>query len=144
MPAEVAAEFEVKKGDILFNRTNSADLVGKVGIFKLDGYYLFASYLVRVQTDRSVLLPEFLNYYLNSPHGQTAVRAFATPGVSQSNISAGNLKKVRVPVASIREQEAIVEKLDEIASAYRVSRAHVATERAMLQAFINAILGDQT
>jgi len=143
MPAEVAAEFEVKKGDILFNRTNSADLVGKVGIFNLDGYYLFASYLVRVQTDRSVLLPEFLNYYLNSPHGQTAVRAFATPGVSQSNISAGNLKKVQVPVASIREQEAIVEKLDEIASAHRVSRAHVATERAMLQAFVNAILGDQ-
>ena len=85
MPAEVAAEFEVQKGDILFNRTNSADLVGKVGLFNLDGCFLFASYLVRIQTNRSLLLPEFLNYYLNSRHGQAAVRAFATPGVSQSN-----------------------------------------------------------
>ena len=144
MPAEVAADFEIKKGDILFNRTNSADLVGKVGIANLDGCYLFASYLVRVQTDRSLLLPAFLNYYLNSPHGQTSVREFATPGVSQSNISAGNLKKVKVPVPSIREQQTLLSKLDEIASAHRTMRSHVATQRAMLQSFINAILGEQT
>ena len=144
MPAEVAADFEIKKGDILFNRTNSADLVGKVGIANLDGCYLFASYLVRVQTDRSLLLPAFLNYYLNSPHGQTSVREFATPGVSQSNISAGNLKKVKVPVPSIREQQSLLSKLDEIASAHRTMRSHVATQRAMLQSFINAILGEQT
>ena len=144
MPAEVAADFEIKKGDILFNRTNSADLVGKVGIANLDSCYLFASYLVRVQTDRSLLLPAFLNYYLNSPHGQTSVREFATPGVSQSNISAGNLKKVKVPVPSIREQESLLSKLDEIASAHRTMRSHVATQRAMLQSFINAILGEQT
>lgn len=143
MPAEVAADFEIKKGDILFNRTNSAELVGKVGIANLDGCYLFASYLVRVQTDRSLLLPAFLNYYLNSPHGQTSVREFATPGVSQSNISAGNLKKVKVPVPPILEQELLVRKLDEIASAYRATRAHVATQRGMLQTLINAILGDQ-
>ncbi len=143
MSAEVAADFEIKKGDILFNRTNSADLVGKVGIANLDGCYLFASYLVRVQTDRSMLLPAFLNYYLNSPHGQTSVREFATPGVSQSNISAGNLKKVKVPVPPIREQEPLVRKLDEIASAHRTTRAHVATQRRILQTLINATLGDQ-
>jgi restriction endonuclease S subunit len=143
MSADVAADFEIKKGDILFNRTNSADLVGKVGIANLDGCYLFASYLVRVQTDRSVLLPAFLNYYLNSPHGQTSVREFATPGVSQSNISAGNLKKVKVPVPPIREQESLVRKLDEIASAHRTTRAHVATQRRILQTLINSTLGDQ-
>jgi type I restriction enzyme S subunit len=88
-------------------------------------------------------LTAFLNYYLNSPHGQTSVREFATPGVSQSNISAGNLKKVKVPVPPILEQELLVRKLDEIASAYRATRAHVATQRGMLQTLINAILGDQ-
>jgi len=143
MPAEVATEFEVRKGDILFNRTNSADLVGKVGIFTLDGCYLFASYLVRVQTNRTVLLPEFLNYYLNSPHGQNAVRAFATPGVSQSNISAGNLKKVEVPVPSIRQQETAIEELNRIAAAKRTCRSHESTQRALLLNFINVILGEQ-
>ena len=143
MPAEVAAVFKVQKGDILFNRTNSADSVGKAGIFDLDGCYLFASYLVRVQTDRSLLQPEFLNYHLNSRHGQIAVRAFATPGVSQSNISAGNLKKVEVPVPSIRDQETVVTKLKEIASAYRTARAHVPMQHAMILTFVNAIFGGQ-
>ncbi len=141
MPAELAADFEVKKGDILFNRTNSAALVGKVGIFNLEGCYLFASYLIRIQTDRKILLPEFLNYYLNSQHGQAAVRAFATPGVNQSNISAGNLKKVKIPIAPIKDQESIVGKLDDIASIYRTSRSHIATQRLMLQMLINVLLG---
>ncbi len=140
MPAEVAAEFEVQKGDILFNRTNSADLVGKVGLFNLDGCFLFASYLVRIQTNRSLLLPEFLNYYLNSRHGQAAVRAFATPGVSQSNINAGSLKKVKVPVPSLHEQAVLVRKLDDIASACRTSRTHIAKQRSMLKASVNAVL----
>jgi type I restriction enzyme S subunit len=144
MPADVASEFELGKGDILFNRTNSADLVGKVGIFNLEECYLFASYLVRVKTDRAVLLPEFLNYYLNSPHGQTSVRAFATPGVSQSNISAGNLKKVEVPVPPLPHQETVVEKLNEIAAAHRTCRAHEATQRALLLTLINAISGEQS
>jgi type I restriction enzyme, S subunit len=141
MTAEVAAEFEVQKGDILFNRTNSADLVGKVGLFNLDGSFLFASYLVRIQTNRSLILPEFLNFYLNSRHGQAAVRAFATPGVSQSNISAGSLKKVKVPVPRLREQEALARELDDIGSACRTSRAHVAIQRSMLKASVNAVLG---
>ena len=105
MSADVASNYTLEHGDILFNRTNSAALVGKVGIYQLDGCYLFASYLVRIKTDNSVLLPEFLNFYLNSDLGQAAVRAFATPGVSQSNISAGSLKKVsagvKVVVASV-------------------------------------------
>ncbi len=58
--------FKVHKGDILFNRTNSADLVGKVGIFDLEGDYVFASYLVRLRADEDQILPDFLNYYLNS------------------------------------------------------------------------------
>ena len=136
----IAKEFEVQKGDILFNRTNSADLVGKVGISRLEGKYLFASYLVRIQTDTSVRLPDFLNYYLNSRHGQSAVRAFASPGVSQSNISAGNLKKVAVPIAPIHLQKAAVAKLDQIASVYRQARMQVETQRGMLRAFINAVM----
>jgi restriction endonuclease S subunit len=88
--------FKVCKGDILFNRTNSADLVGKVGIFDLEGDYVFASYLVRLRVDQNQILPEFLNYYLDSDLGQRRLLAYATPGVSQTNISAGSLKKVLV------------------------------------------------
>jgi len=138
MPENLAAEFIVNEGDLLFNRTNSADLVGKVGIFKLSGTYLFASYLVRIVTDRSKLLPEFLNYYLNTSKGQSAVRAFATPGACQSNISAGSLKKLNVPVPPIAEQQIAVAKLDNISSLHRSARAYVMLQRKLLQEIANA------
>lgn len=143
MPRALASGFVVQDGDILFNRTNSADLVGKVGIFKSSGEYLFASYLVRIVTDRTKLLPDFLNYYLNSSKGQSAVRAFATPGVSQANISAGSLKKVCVPVPTLKEQENAVAELDSIAAAHRASRAHLAAHQAMFQNLTNTLFADK-
>jgi hypothetical protein len=140
MSEAMAAEFTVREGDLLFNRTNSAELVGKIGIFKLRGVYLFASYLVRVSTNRDELLPEFLNYFLNSPKGRAAVRAFATPGVSQANISAGSLKKVLVPVPSLREQEAAVAELDRISSAHRTARSHLVSQGALFLSLVNTVV----
>lgn len=141
MPAELAADYTLEYGDILFNRTNSADLVGKVGIFQLDGCYLFASYLVRIKTDRAVLLPEFLNFYLNSDAGQAAVRAFATPGVSQSNISAGSLKKVYVPVPTLDEQTEVVRDLTKITTMKRTTKQYLECLQMMLCKLTNAFLG---
>jgi type I restriction enzyme M protein len=141
MPAKVAAEFTLERGDILFNRTNSADLVGKVGIFKLEGSYLFASYLVRIKTDRAALLPEFLNFFLSSDVGQSAVRVFATPGVSQSNISAGSLKKVLVPIPPLAEQVKVVQELSEIAATKRTAKRHLESQRAVLRGLTNTLLG---
>ncbi len=53
----------LNKGDLLINRTNSPDLVGKTAIYNLAGEHVFASYLVRFRLGSSVL-PEFINYFL--------------------------------------------------------------------------------
>jgi type I restriction enzyme S subunit len=89
-------KYRVEKGDILFNRTNSMDLVGKIGIFDMDGDYVFASYLIRIRSTEDNV-PEYLNYYLNSYRGQTSLRAKATPAVSQANINAKSLVQTYVP-----------------------------------------------
>jgi restriction endonuclease S subunit len=141
MSADLAADYTLQSGDILFNRTNSADLVGKVGIFQMDGCYLFASYLVRIKTDQTLLMPEFLNFYLNSNAGQTAIRAFATPGVSQSNISAGSLKKVYVPVPPLAEQTKAVQDLSIIVATKRTAKRHLESQQALMQDLTNALLG---
>ena len=141
MPPDTAKQFEVHRGDILFNRTNSADLVGKVGIFDLEGTYLFASYLIRLRTDVSLMLPEYLNFFLNSGSGQKSLRAFATPGVSQSNISASNLRKVEVPVPSLDEQRKIVRDLSRVANAKRMSQEHLLAQHRMLTDLTNALVG---
>lgn len=100
-------KYKVEKGDILFNRTNSLDLVGKIGIFDMDGDYVFASYLIRIRATEDNE-PEYLNYYLNSYKGQTSLRAKATPAVSQANINAKSLVQTYVPRPPKETQTEIV------------------------------------
>jgi type I restriction enzyme, S subunit len=51
--------FRLRRGDILFNRTNSFELVGRTAIFDLEGDYIFASYLIRLRTNETALDPFF-------------------------------------------------------------------------------------
>ena len=106
--------FKLEPGDILFNRTNSADLVGKVGIYRLSGEHVFASYLVRLRAKPDRANAEYLNYYLNSEQGQKRILAYASPGVSQTNINASNLRKVLVPLPPLEEQDRIVTTLQAV------------------------------
>jgi type I restriction enzyme S subunit len=108
-----AEKYRVEKGDILFNRTNSIDLVGKSGIFDLDGEYVFASYLIRLRTNDQ-MNPYFLNYYLNSHIGQGILFSIATRGASQANINATNLKGVKVPLPPRKQQDKIVEQIQKV------------------------------
>jgi type I restriction enzyme S subunit len=105
------AKFHVRKRDVLFNRTNSYELVGKTAIFDIEGDFVFASYLIRVVPDSAQLLPECLNYYLNWDDAQRRLKMLATRGVSQSNISATKLKRFAVGLPSIAEQGEIARKL---------------------------------
>jgi restriction endonuclease S subunit len=116
-------------------------LVGKVGIFDLEGDYVFASYLVRLRVDQNQILPEFLNYYLDSDLGQRRLLAYATPGVSQTNISAGSLKKVLVPQPPMEEQKQIVEVLNNLELRKDLQRNHVAEAEKCLTALINNLVG---
>jgi type I restriction enzyme, S subunit len=101
-------EYRVQAGDLLFNRTNSAELVGKVGIFDGPGDFVFASYLLRLRPRRDLVEPAYLNAYLNSAEGQRNILAYATRGVSQSNINARNLQRVPVPIPPMEEQRETV------------------------------------
>ena len=122
------AEFQkyaLRRGDVLFNRTNSIELVGKTGIFDLAGEYCFASYLIRVETDRERLLPEFLNYFMNSASFQASVRSKASRSVNQANINASILanETIRMPV-SLAEQRRIVTIIDEAFEGIATAKAN--------------------
>lgn len=97
----------LKRDDLLFNRTNSLDLVGKTGIYDSNKLSVFASYLIRIRVNSELANSKFVNYYMNSSKGQERIKAFATLGVSQVNINAENLKKVFIPIAPLKEQQKI-------------------------------------
>ncbi len=81
-------KYKLYSGDVLFNRTNSYELVGKTGIFNLDGDYCFASYLVRLNFDRKKMTPGFLNHFMNSSIFQEKIKQKASRSINQANINA--------------------------------------------------------
>ena len=104
---EVFRKFKLVKGDILFNRTNSIELVGKTSIFTLEGNFVFASYLIRLIINPKTINPYFLNFYLNWDATQVRLKSLASRGVSQANISATRLKTLNIPLPPLPEQQEI-------------------------------------
>ena len=111
---KVPDELLLSEGDVLFNRTNSADLVGKVAVFEHQRKVSFASYLLRLRVEPRQGNGYWLSYLLNTPELQKKLRSTATPGVSQVNISRRSLLATVVPVPSVEEQATIVSMLDSI------------------------------
>ena len=106
-------ELNLVPGDILFNRTNSLDLVGKVGIVRnLPELISFASYLIRLRAVASRANSFWLSALLWSPNYQSRIRKFATPGVSQANINPTSLRSLTIPLPPLQEQEATAKLLD--------------------------------
>ena len=106
-----AAKYALAPGDLLFNRTNSPDLVGKTAVFRADREAIFAGYLIRVRFDKNVL-PEYVAYHLNSARGRTFCASVKVDGLSQSNINARKLSSFSIPLLEGGEQNRIVEALD--------------------------------
>jgi type I restriction enzyme S subunit len=114
LDSQLLTQYELEQGDILFNRTNSMDLVGKVGVFKLPGKYVFASYLIRIKVSKENN-PYYVNMALNSHSIQCSLRSKATPAVSQANINSKSLRQTNMFIPKEKkEQDSIVTRIDSI------------------------------
>lgn len=103
----VAVDFELEKRDILFCRTNgNINYVGRTGLFLGDNEAVFASYLVRVRTDPSLLLPEYLTIYLSTEFGRRQIIRRAMQS-NQVNVSAAELKRIDAFLAPDAVQKSI-------------------------------------
>jgi len=105
-----SAALSLRAGDILITRTNSPELVGRAGIVSEDSVAVFASYLVRLRVDTQRVVPDYLNYWLNSPDGRRQVRRLVTRAVCQANVNPTELRRhLRVPLPPLAEQQRIVD-----------------------------------
>ena len=134
--------YRLVDGDVLFNRTNSYELVGRTGVYELEGDHVFASYLVRIKTVPEKLEPKFLTLYLNSDFGRRQVLAYATKAVSQANVNASNLLRVRVPLPPLDVQKQLLEDIACAKSAERAAMARRSSAEEMKKQLMAEIAGD--
>ncbi|WP_050548185.1 restriction endonuclease subunit S [Pseudoalteromonas sp. BSi20652] len=106
-------KYLLETGDVLFNRTNSPELVGKTSIYRGEQRAIYAGYLIRVKGGER-LNTEFLNLQLNSPHARDYCWQVKTDGVSQSNINAKKLQAYEFDLPPMCEQLEIVRRVNEL------------------------------
>ena len=130
----------LQAGDLLFNRTNSLDQIGKVGLFVgSDGDQMtFASYLVRLRTNQSCL-PEFFAFLLNCPGMLAEARANAIVAIGQCNLNPTRYGVFRIAVPPRDEQLRIAEflaracaELDELSAEAKEAISLLIERRAAL------------
>ncbi len=111
-PEEIA-KYELNPPAVLFNRTNSRELVGKTSIYRGTKPAIFAGYLIHVQHSLG-LDPEYLNIVLNSQHARDWCWSVKSDGIGQANISASKLSTFPFPLAPYAEQRRIVARVREL------------------------------
>ena len=125
IPDDEIEKYIVRKGDILFNRTNSIDLVGKTCVFDLDEAMIIAGYIIRIRLNDK-LLPVVFSNYMNLPVLKKRLRNMAKGAVNQANINAQELKSVRIYLPPIKLQNqfaAFVEQTDKSKDIYGLEAA---------------------
>ena len=105
-------QYLLKHNDVLFNRTNSPELVGKTAIYKSEMPAIFAGYLIRIHREDDLLDADYLNYYLNSKMAFEYGKTVVISSVNQANINGTKLKTYPIPLPSLKEQQTIVHQLD--------------------------------
>ena len=111
IPEKDRSKLLLQHGDILVNRTNSAELVGKCAVFELDGNYSFASYLIRLRLDQEKAVPKLVAYYINSPLGRAYMISERRQMTGQANVNSKKLKALPIQLPPLSEQKLIVDEL---------------------------------
>ncbi len=122
----------LRSGDVLFNRTNSPELVGKTAVYRgQPSPCSFASYLIRVRLVEGYS-PHLLAAFINSAYGREWIKRVVVQQVGQANVNGTKLQALAVPVPPMAEQNRIVAALEERLS--EIVMAKDSVERALARA----------
>ncbi len=103
VPDSEAENYVVRYGDVLFNRTNSRDLVGKTCVFDRQEPMIIAGYIIRLRMNGRVL-PEYLSLFMNTRYAKKLLLGMAKGAVGQANINAKELQEIPIIIPPIDDQ----------------------------------------
>jgi type I restriction enzyme S subunit len=139
----VPEELLLENMDLLYNRTNSEELVCKVGLFRGNkcDKVTFASYLVRFRL-REDYSPEYINFLLNSTNFLHFARAQALKSINQSNLNPTKYLNLFVFVPNIDEQQEIVRFIKSTVLKIDISLNQIQKEIDLLQEYRTALISE--
>ncbi len=126
LQAAVRERYLVRKGDILFNRTNSADLVGKTAVFGESQPMAYAGYLIRLRTNNQNV-PEYVAAFLNSGYAKRILRSMCKSIIGMANINATEVQAMRVAHPPLGVQRAFSTQLESLNRLRHVNKASLET-----------------
>ena len=103
----------VRRGDVLFNRTNSKELVGKTCVYNRDDMMVLAGFVIRVRVNKRIL-PEFLVAFLNTDFSKQMLLGMCKTAIGQANINAKEMQNIGLYIPPITLQEQFVELKNQI------------------------------
>jgi type I restriction enzyme S subunit len=122
------ARYKLLPGDVLFNRTNSKELVGKCAVFDDPGDWVFASYLIRVRFDLARVEPHFVAIFLNAPSGRLQIDRDSRQIIGMANVNASELREFLIPLPPVAKQRALIRPV--VVASGNAQRARAAAEDA--------------
>ena len=114
IPEKELDKCTTRNGDILFNRTNSRELVGKTCVYNIDEKMVIAGFIIRVRVNKDAN-PYFISTYLNTKYLKKKLYNMCKNASGQSNINAQELQNIEIYIPPIKLQnefEEIVEKIN--------------------------------
>jgi restriction endonuclease S subunit len=141
LEADELERYRVLPGDLLFNRTNSKELVGKCEVFPESGDWVFASYLIRVRLRREAVIPQFVSDFLSTRTGRLQIDRLSRQIIGMTNINAEELKEILLPLPPPPQQCELVAAMDAARAARRAKLAEADALLAGLDGFLLETLG---
>lgn len=140
--ASTNEKYLIRRGDVLFNRTNSADLVGKSAIYRGNDELAYAGYLVRVRTNESNN-PEYLAAFLNTRYAKRVLRGMCKSIVGMANINARELQGIDIAEPPLHLQVEFAKRIEGVESLRSIHKHHLAELDALFASLQSrALRGD--
>jgi type I restriction enzyme, S subunit len=140
LPSAEKDTYLLQKGDLIFNRTNSAELVGKSAVFDGSREAIYASYLIRFRLLPKVADPNFVCAYINSERGRAFIESKMTRAIGQVNVSASTMHEMEIPLPEFPEQQLIAKRLNEQYLELKNARIAVEDQIKATELLVDALL----
>ena len=129
VPENELAKCTVRRGDVLFNRTNSKELVGKTCVYDRDEMMVLAGFVIRVRVN-DLALPEFLSAFLNTDFSKRTLFGMCKAAIGQANINAQEMQNIGIYIPPIELQKEFVQ------FKYQIDKSKVVVQKVLEYMYI--------